>query len=80
MGILESGGVEEGAAQIRLAFVESLEATGQAERARAALVAARAWLLERAGRISDERFRQSFLENVPEHARTLALAASRCGA
>jgi hypothetical protein len=34
----------------------------------------RAHLLERASKIGDPEFRRSFLERIPEHARTIELA------
>lgn len=70
----ERRGIEEGEASILLVHAEALRATGRVEQAREAIAAARARLLERAARIDDPVWRQSFLENVPEHARTLALA------
>jgi len=59
---------------IRLAHAEALAATGDHAAAREALREARGRLLARAAKISDPRVRQSFLERVPENARTLALA------
>jgi eukaryotic-like serine/threonine-protein kinase len=59
---------------VRLAHTEALHATGAHDAARRALAAARAKLFEIAGRIPDPGFRGSFLEDVPENARTLALA------
>ncbi len=70
----ELGGVEEGEAMIRLALAEALEASGLTPEARAAIEVARARLRERAGRIGDPRVKRAFLEDVPEHARTQALA------
>jgi tetratricopeptide (TPR) repeat protein len=79
MALLESVGTEEGEAGVRLALAEALEATGDSAAARVVLAAAQARLVERAGRITDERLRRSFLENVPEHARTIALAGAGRG-
>ena len=73
------GGTDEGDALIRLAWAEALRATGDAGRATAAIAAARERLLRRASDIRDGALRRSFLENVPEHARTLALAREWCG-
>jgi tetratricopeptide (TPR) repeat protein len=70
----ELGTIEEGEAMVRLAYAESLLARGAADDARAALDRARARVLERAEKIGDERWRRSFLENVPEVMRTLSLA------
>jgi len=68
-------GGDEDEVKIRLALAEATEAGGDREGARRALAAARAALLDRAAKLSDERWRQSYLERVPEHARTLALAS-----
>ena len=57
-----------------LVHAEALAATGDHAAAREALREARGRLLARAAKISDPRVRQSFLERVPENARTLALA------
>ncbi|HVK67007.1 MAG TPA: protein kinase [Polyangium sp.] len=58
---------------LRLVHIESLEACGRHEEARAALV--RAWdrLLAIAAKIDEPAYRASFLENVPENRRTLEL-------
>jgi tetratricopeptide (TPR) repeat protein/tRNA A-37 threonylcarbamoyl transferase component Bud32 len=68
------GGIDDGEAIIRLTHAEALAAAGRADDARAALARARARLLERAARFTDPLLRASFLERVPENARTLALA------
>ncbi|HWO20228.1 MAG TPA: hypothetical protein VNO30_15775, partial [Kofleriaceae bacterium] len=62
---------------VRLVRAEALHATnaaGDHAAARRAIADARARLLAIADRIADPAFRRSFLENVPENARTLALA------
>ncbi|HWO20542.1 MAG TPA: protein kinase [Kofleriaceae bacterium] len=59
---------------VRLAHAEALHATGAHEAARRAIAAARDRLFAIAGRIADPAYRQSFLEEVPENARTLELA------
>jgi serine/threonine protein kinase/tetratricopeptide (TPR) repeat protein len=64
---------------IRLVHAEALFAAGYEKTARAALAAAQARLLERAAAIDDLAMRRSFLERVPENARTLALACERLG-
>jgi tetratricopeptide (TPR) repeat protein len=69
----ELGGIEEGEAQVRLVYAEALSAGGDLSAAREALVEAHGRLLERAAKIADASARRSFLERVPEHARTLAL-------
>jgi hypothetical protein len=66
-------GVEEGESIVRLAHAESLRASGDVDGSRRAIAQARDRILERAAKIGD-RWRQSFLVNVPENARTLALA------
>jgi tetratricopeptide (TPR) repeat protein len=68
------GTVEEGDALIRLVFAESLHATGDIDGARAALSSAHAAILRDAQQIRDDDLRQSFLNNVPEHARILELS------
>ena len=72
----ELGGIDDGEAIIRLTWAEALHATGDTVGAREAITAARERLLHRAGRIPDEPLRRSFLERVPENARTLAHAAA----
>jgi eukaryotic-like serine/threonine-protein kinase len=62
-------------ANVRLSLAEAAHATGTLALARETIGSARSRLLERAQRIDDSRLRQSFLERVPEHARTLELAA-----
>jgi hypothetical protein len=59
---------------VRLAHAEALHATGARDPARQAIAEARARLAGIAGRIPDPDIKQSFLEAVPENARTLALA------
>jgi tetratricopeptide (TPR) repeat protein len=68
------GHIEEGEALVRLAHAEALLATGRADEARDAAADARARLLARADRITEPAWRDGFLA-LPEHARTLALAA-----
>jgi tetratricopeptide (TPR) repeat protein len=73
--LLESlGGVEEGESMVRLMIAEALHATGDAEAARTAIRSARERVLARAAKITDPTWRSMFLENLPENARTLALA------
>ncbi len=54
-------------------YAEALHASGDG-RAASAILAARAHLLERAAKIRDPILRRSFLERVPENARTVARA------
>jgi tetratricopeptide (TPR) repeat protein len=75
MGILGSlGGIDGGESSIRLVHAEALHAAGARDEARQAVAAARARLLARAERIPSPELRASFLERVPDNARTLALA------
>jgi tetratricopeptide (TPR) repeat protein len=69
--LAQQGGIDEGESLIRLAWAEALEAAGHVAQAREAFAAAKARLLERAGRISDPELRRCFLEQVPENAKTL---------
>jgi tetratricopeptide (TPR) repeat protein len=61
---------------VRLAHAEALEAAGDHAAARAAIRVAREHLLATAERILDPDYKKSFLEEVPENARTLALAST----
>jgi tetratricopeptide (TPR) repeat protein len=61
-------------ARARLVHVEALAAAGDHAGARTALAEARGRLLTRAAALGDTVLRRSFLEGVPEHARTLDLA------
>jgi hypothetical protein len=64
---------------VRLAHAEALQATGAHEAARHAITEGRSRLFAIADRISNPDHKQSFLENVPENARTLALARAWLG-
>ncbi|APR88221.1 Adenylate cyclase [Minicystis rosea] len=68
-------GVEEGEALIRLVYILALEATGEREEAERRIVEAQERLRVRAERVSDPRYKRSFLEHVPENAATMALSA-----
>ena len=68
------GDMEEGEAFIRLSLAEALCAAGAVDAARDAALEARARLLDHAAKIGDAELRRSYLTNVPENARTLALA------
>jgi tetratricopeptide (TPR) repeat protein len=72
--LTELGGVEEGEALVRLSLAEALRANGASERAREAIRAARDSVLAAAASIDDPERRRSFLENIPENARTLTRA------
>ncbi len=67
-------GYGQRAGMIRLVYAEALDAGGDATAARVALTVARHRLRGIAARIPHEETRARFLERVPEHARTLALA------
>ena len=64
------------AAFVRLAHAEVLHATGAHHEARQAIADARTRLQTIAERIPDPDYRRSFLQEVPENARTLALASA----
>ncbi len=68
------GGIDGVEGLIRLTHAEALDAAGRAHEARAALAEARTRLLHHAAGIRDERWRRSYLEHVPEHARIVELA------
>ncbi|MFO0676968.1 MAG: protein kinase [Polyangiaceae bacterium] len=59
---------------LRVTYAESLRANGAHAGAREALLEAKARLLGRADRVESPVLRMSFLERVPENARTLELA------
>jgi hypothetical protein len=69
-------GVEEGEALIRVVYASALHATESRAKALAKIGEARKRLLARAARINEPRWSRSFLENVPENARTMRLADS----
>ncbi|MBI2895872.1 MAG: protein kinase, partial [Deltaproteobacteria bacterium] len=78
MALLTSlGKLEEGEALVRLVYAEVMDATGDRETAAKALEDAKERLVHRASGIEEPRWRRCFLEDIPEHARTLALAAER---
>jgi hypothetical protein len=64
---------------VRLAQAEALHASGAHDAARHAIADARDRLLAIADRIGDPAHKHGFLHNVPENARTLALAGSWLG-
>jgi eukaryotic-like serine/threonine-protein kinase len=59
---------------IRVAYAESLQACGETEAAKAAIISARDRLLARAAKIHNPDYKRSFLGAVREHQRTLARA------
>lgn len=74
-----AGQVEDGGQLIRLTHAEALAANGRTDEAREAIRRARDALLDAARPIQDPESRRSFLDNVPENARTLALASDWLG-
>jgi hypothetical protein len=64
---------------VRLAHAEALHATGARDAAHRAIAGARTRLVSVADRIADPAYRRSFLDSVPENARTLALAQAWLG-
>jgi len=60
--------------RLRLVHAECLAAAGQRDAAHRAVAAARDRLLTMADEIADPDYRRSFLQEVPENRRTLALA------
>jgi tetratricopeptide (TPR) repeat protein len=75
MELMEHEGAgKEGEALLRVTHAEALHATGAPEQARAALAAARTWVLDRAGQIENPDWRRSFLDRVAENRRILELA------
>jgi hypothetical protein len=71
------GVIDEGHTLVPLVLAEALEANGRGAEADRVLAAARAAVLERAGRITCAELRRSYLEAVPENARVLAWAPRR---
>jgi eukaryotic-like serine/threonine-protein kinase len=67
----ELGGLDEGESRVRIVWAEALAAAGRSSEARVAYEDARRRLLERADRIGDAGARETFLQAIPEHARTL---------
>jgi tetratricopeptide (TPR) repeat protein len=68
------GPPEEGETAIRLAHAHALHATGAHAEALAAITEAEAHVLQLAAKIQNEKWRACFLQAIPEHAETLALA------
>ena len=78
MTLLESlEGVGDGESLIRLVHALALEATGDVERAAAHARSAKQRILDLANSITEPTWRRSFLDNVPENARTCALVPVR---
>jgi eukaryotic-like serine/threonine-protein kinase len=68
------GGMDEGEAQVRLAYAEALLAVGREKEAAAAAEVARARVEELADKLALPALRRAFLERVPENAAILQLA------
>ncbi|XXX82772.1 protein kinase [Sorangium sp. So ce134] len=77
--LAEFGTLEEGESLVRLTYAEALAATGRQHEATAAIASARAALLARADKLSDPTWRERFLRDVPDNARTLELARQWLG-
>ncbi|WP_437572890.1 protein kinase domain-containing protein [Sorangium sp. So ce542] len=77
--LAEFGTVEEGESLVRLTYAEALAASGRQAEASAAIASARAALLARADKLSDPIWRERFLRDVPDNARTLELARQWVG-
>ncbi len=73
------GRLEEGEPTVRLALAEALHASGDLPAAKLAIADAQAHLLAAASKIKDEELRRSFLDAVPENARTIRLAKEWAG-
>jgi tetratricopeptide (TPR) repeat protein len=73
--LAELGQLDEGDAFVRLTYASALHAAGNRTAAAKAILDARNVLSARADEMADPALRRSFLENVPENARTLRLAA-----
>jgi len=68
-------GIEEGESLIQWTYALALRVNGQEGEAHRRIAEARRRLQRRADRISDPRWRQSFLEQVPDNARVMEFAA-----
>ena len=74
IGLMTELGTSDGSeAAIYLVWAEALHETGDRDKARTAISVARDRLLQRADKIGDVNWRTSFLEQIPDHARTLVL-------
>jgi tetratricopeptide (TPR) repeat protein len=68
------GGIEDGESLVRLTHAEVLRAAGETAAASDSIALAKVRLLERAQRINNGELRDSFLNAIPENARTFQLA------
>ncbi len=76
MSALRTEPVDDGESLVRVTFAEALRATGYEDESLVVIREAHERLIARAALIGDERTRARFLNDVPENARTLALAKS----
>ncbi|MBK9262674.1 MAG: protein kinase [Polyangiaceae bacterium] len=72
-------GIEEGESLIRWTHALALRAAGHDQEAEKHIADARERLLKKAERITDPKWRQSFLEQVPDNARVMEFASSWLG-
>ncbi|WP_437521150.1 protein kinase [Sorangium sp. So ce726] len=77
--LAEFGTLEEGESLVRLTYAEALAASNRRSEAEVAIASARAALLARAEKLSDSTWRERFLRDVPDNARTLELARQWLG-
>ena len=70
----ELGGTLEGEAIIRVAYAETLNASGDRAGALVAIREARDWVLERAAGVKNPEWRRGFVDRIREHLRLLARA------
>jgi tetratricopeptide (TPR) repeat protein len=68
------GALEEGESLVRLVYAEAVGRAGTKEEYEHAIAWARERLAARAARISDRSWRERFLHNVPDNARTIELS------
>jgi tetratricopeptide (TPR) repeat protein len=74
--VAHHGPPEEGEAALRLEHAECLHAAGNRDAARIAIADAAQLVADTAAKIKNANWRASFLQDVVEHARILALAAA----
>ncbi|MGK3987129.1 protein kinase [Sorangium sp. So ce136] len=77
--LAEFGTLEEGESLVRVTYAEALAASGRHADAIVAIESARAALLSRAEKLHDPAWRERFLHDVPDNARTLELARQWLG-
>ncbi len=77
--VVDRLGEFEGDVTVRLAHAEALTRAGREDEAHRAIDRARGTLLDRAGRMGNNAWSESFMTQVPVHARTMALAENWLG-